>query len=123
MTKPSLLAENARLSFLNEAGSRVPLAMPVGAAVGWTGVSMAASGSMVTILAALGDRLGLFKTLAASGPATSPEVAVRAGLVERYVREWLINQAAGGYVEYDAATGRYHLTIEHVTFGCRTHGA
>jgi hypothetical protein len=65
------------------------------------------SASMVTILAALGDRLGLFKTLAASGPATSAEVAARAGLVERYAREWLGGMASAGYVTYDAATKRF----------------
>jgi len=72
------------------------------------------SASMVTILAALGDRLGLFKTLASSGPATSAEVAARAGLVERYAREWLGGMASAGYVTYDAATKRFALPPEHV---------
>ena len=47
------------------------------------------SAALVTTLAALGDRLGLFKALAAGGPATSSELAARAGINERYAREWL----------------------------------
>ena len=47
------------------------------------------SAAMTTIMAAIGDRHGLFKELAASGPATSAELAARAGIDERYAREWL----------------------------------
>ena len=47
------------------------------------------SGTYVTLLCVLGDRLGLFKDLAAQGPATSDELAIRAGIKERYAREWL----------------------------------
>ena len=46
----------------------------------------------------IGDKLGLFKGLAAGGPQTAAELAKRTGTVERYVREWLSAQAAGGYV-------------------------
>jgi SAM-dependent methyltransferase len=67
----------------------------------------AASASMMLI----GDRLGLYKALA-QGPATSAELAQRTGTNERYVREWLGNQAAGGYVEYDDASHRYSLNEE-----------
>src|SRR5581483_11438086 len=63
-------------------------------------------------LVVIGDKLGLYKALAAAGPLTSAELAARTGTVERYVREWLINQAAGGYIEYDPATGRYALSPE-----------
>jgi hypothetical protein len=49
----------------------------------------------------LGDRLGLYKALAEAGPLTSVELAARTGTAERYVRDWLVNQAAGGYVTYD----------------------
>jgi SAM-dependent methyltransferase len=70
--------------------------------------------AMVTTLAALGDRLGLFKTLAASGPATSAEIAARAGIVERYAREWLGGMTSAGYVTYDPATRRFALPPEHV---------
>jgi len=57
----------------------------------------------------IGDKLGLYKGLAAGGPQTPAELAQRTGTHERYVREWLASQAAGGYVSYDAATARYFL--------------
>src|ERR1700722_9806548 len=60
----------------------------------------------------IGDELGLYKELAAGGPQTPAELAKRTGTVERYVREWLNSQAAGGYVTYDGATGRYSLSEE-----------
>ena len=60
----------------------------------------------------LGDKLGLYKGLAAGGPQTPAELAGRTGTTERYVREWLASQAAGGYVTLDASTGRYRLTEE-----------
>ena len=72
------------------------------------------SGLTTTILAALGDRLGLFKTLAAYGPATSPELAKAASINERYAREWLGGMTSAGYVEYDPATRRFSLPPEHV---------
>jgi 2-polyprenyl-3-methyl-5-hydroxy-6-metoxy-1,4-benzoquinol methylase len=59
------------------------------------------AGAAVTLpLALLGDRLGLFTELAAGGPATATELAARTGLVERYLREWLLAMAASGYVTY-----------------------
>jgi len=64
-------------------------------------------------LMALGERLGLYKAMAGAGPLSSQEVADRAGVAERPVREWLRNQAAGGYVSYDAETDRYVLPDEH----------
>jgi 2-polyprenyl-3-methyl-5-hydroxy-6-metoxy-1,4-benzoquinol methylase len=60
----------------------------------------------------LGDKLGLYKGLAAGGPQTPAELAKRTGTTERYVREWLSSQAAGGYVTLDAATGKFHLSEE-----------
>lgn len=62
--------------------------------------------------AVLGDRLGLYRALQSTMPATSQDVAAQAGVAERYVREWLAGQAAGGYVTYDPADGRYSLTEE-----------
>lgn len=59
----------------------------------------------------IGDELGLYSALAQS-PATSHELAERTGTNERYVREWLANQAAGGYIEYDQASGKYSLNDE-----------
>jgi len=63
-------------------------------------------------LAYIGEKLGLYKALAEAGPLTSAELAEHTGTVERYVREWLINQAAGGYVEYEPESGRYSLSPE-----------
>src|SRR5260221_9563593 len=70
------------------------------------------AGFMITLMASLGDRLGLFKTLAAAGPATSAELAERAGIEERYAREWLGAMACGRYVEYDPASARFSLSPE-----------
>ena len=55
-------------------------------------------------LIVIGDRLGLYRELAAGGPLTSAELAARTGTAERYVREWCNAQAASGWVEYDAGT-------------------
>ena len=60
----------------------------------------------------IGDKLGLFKALAAGGPQTPAELAKRTGTAERYLREWLSAQAAGGYVSYDPATEKFHLSEE-----------
>jgi SAM-dependent methyltransferase len=65
-----------------------------------------------TALVVMGDRLGLYRALAAAGPLTPSELAEHTGTAERYVREWLNAQAAGGYVEYDADSGRYTLPPE-----------
>lgn len=58
----------------------------------------------------LGDRLGLYRAMADSGPATPAEVAAVAGCDERYVIEWCHAQAAAGYCEYDEETGRFSLS-------------
>jgi SAM-dependent methyltransferase len=63
-------------------------------------------------LVVLGDKLGLYRALAGAGPLAPAELAERTGTAERYVREWLNAQAAGGYVEYDPASGRYTLPPE-----------
>lgn len=73
-----------------------------------------ASGSFATVLAAIGDRLGLFKDLAAHGPATSGELAARTGINERYAREWLSGLASAGYLEYDPTSHRFTLPPEHI---------
>ena len=64
------------------------------------------------LLLHIGDRLGLYKAMAGAGPITSSDLAQRTGTTERYVREWLGNQAAGGYVVYDPADGTYELPAE-----------
>ncbi len=71
------------------------------------------SGMTVTILASIGDRLGLFTNLA-HGPATSAELANRADINERYAREWLGAMASAGYVAYDPASERFTLPAEHL---------
>jgi 2-polyprenyl-3-methyl-5-hydroxy-6-metoxy-1,4-benzoquinol methylase len=63
-------------------------------------------------LVGVGDRLGLYKALADGGPQIPAQLAYHTGTAERYVREWLCNQAAGGYVTYDSLTGRFYLTEE-----------
>ncbi|MDQ6695835.1 MAG: methyltransferase domain-containing protein [Actinomycetota bacterium] len=73
-------------------------------------VDMGAATSAVLIH--LGDRLGLYKAMAGAGPLTSTELADRTGTRERYVREWLNNQAAGGTVTYDAGAETYNLSEE-----------
>src|ERR1700739_447011 len=60
----------------------------------------------------IGDRLGLYKALAAAGPQTPAELAKKTGTAEGYIREGLSAQAAGGYVAYDAASGKFHLSEE-----------
>jgi hypothetical protein len=59
-----------------------------------------------------GDKLGLYRALAAAGPSTPAELAARTGTSERYVTEWLRGQAAGGYVTYDPPGDRYLLSEE-----------
>ncbi|HEY5981619.1 MAG TPA: SAM-dependent methyltransferase, partial [Microlunatus sp.] len=66
-----------------------------------------------TLLAYLGDRLGLWRALASHPDSTSAELARRCGYTERYVREWLAAQAAAGYVTYDPATQSFTLPAEH----------
>jgi len=68
----------------------------------------AVSGALVV----LGDRLGLYKALAAGGPMTSAELAAATGTSERYVREWLSAQAAADYVAFNADTRKFFLTPE-----------
>jgi SAM-dependent methyltransferase len=75
-------------------------------AVGEMGAAMNAA------LILIGDRLGLYKAMAGAGPMTSAEIAAKTGTTERYVREWLAAQAAGGFVAYDAATSRFTLPPE-----------
>lgn len=69
--------------------------------------------AMSAPLVLLGDQLGLYRAMADGQPLTSAEVAERADVRERYVREWLSNMAAGGYVEHDPATDRFTLPAEH----------
>jgi SAM-dependent methyltransferase len=79
----------------------------VGKVVGELGATVNAA------LVVIGDELGLYKAMDGAGPLTPGELAERTGTNERYVREWLNAQAAGGYVEYDAEEKRYTLPPEH----------
>ena len=77
----------------------------MGKAVGDMGAALDAA------LILLGDKLGLFKAMAA-GPVTPTELAQRTETHERYVREWLAALAAGGYCQYDAKSKRFSLSPE-----------
>src|SRR5256884_2116779 len=79
------------------------------------------SGMTTTIMASIGDRLGLFQQLA-HGPATSAQLATRADINERYAREWLGAMASAGYVEYDPASERFTLPAEHMPVLAQEHG-
>src|SRR5256714_14072675 len=82
----------------------------VGRAVGDVGALL--GGAMVVI----GDKLGLYRSMAGAGSLTPAELAARTGTAERYVREWLSAQAARGYVSYDGigdGDGLFSLPAEH----------
>jgi SAM-dependent methyltransferase len=78
------------------------------------------TGSMLNYMIDIGHRTGLF-TAATTGPATSAALADRAGLSERYVREWLAAMVTGGIFEYDPAQQTYALPPERAA--CLTEGA
>jgi len=78
----------------------------LGKVVGDFGAALSSS------LVYIGQKLGLYKALASAGSVTPTELAAATSTNERYVREWLINQAAGGYIDYEATSGRYSLTPE-----------
>ena len=73
-----------------------------------------------TALVVMGDKLGLYRALAGAGPLTPGELAKRAGVSERYVREWLNAQAAGDFVAYDPDSCRYTLPPERLCRGSVT---
>jgi SAM-dependent methyltransferase len=77
----------------------------IGRAVGDLGAAISAT------LMLVGDRLGLYRELA-KGPLTAGELAQRTGTNERYVREWLGNQGAGGYVQFDPESNEWSLSPE-----------
>jgi 2-polyprenyl-3-methyl-5-hydroxy-6-metoxy-1,4-benzoquinol methylase len=72
----------------------------------------AMTGAATTAMVALGDQLGLYRALADGGPATPDELAGRTGAAPRYLREWLSQQAAAGFLAYREADGRYDLPAE-----------
>lgn len=70
------------------------------------------SAAMAATTILVGDQLGLYKAVAQSGRITAAQLAEKLDLSERYVREWLAAQAAGGYIEYDPSTDCFHMTEE-----------
>ena len=78
----------------------------LGRVVGDMGAAMSAT------LVVIGDKLGLYKGMAGAGPLSPAELAKKTGTAERYVREWLCAQAAGGYVAYDPTADRFTLPPE-----------
>jgi len=71
------------------------------------------AGGATAAMMAVGDRLGLYAHLATAGPVTSTQLAQDTGTAERYVREWLAQQAAVGFVRYDADSASFFLPPEH----------
>src|SRR5579859_3426371 len=69
-------------------------------------------GALSVSMVRMGDRLGLYKALHASGALTPAELASKANVAERYAREWLSHQAASGYVSYDPRSGKFTLPAE-----------
>jgi SAM-dependent methyltransferase len=84
-----------------------PVPAEIEAAVGRTIADLGAAFSGV--LVNIGRRLGLYKAMAEIGACTPEQLAESTGIRERYVREWLNNQAAGGYVRYEPESRRYTL--------------
>ena len=68
--------------------------------------------ALSSALVYIGQKLGLYKAMADSGPITAGELAAKTSTNERYIREWLINQASSGYVGYDPESSRYSLSPE-----------
>ena len=91
--QPALINEDKMNAFL-------------GKVVGDFGAALSSS------LVYIGQKLGLYKALAAGESFTPAELAETTSTNERYVREWLINQAASGYVDYDPASARFSLSPE-----------
>ncbi len=71
-----------------------------------------AATTLSSTLVLIGDKLGLYQAMASNGPLDSTSLAHLTSTSERYIREWLVNQAASGYIEYDPATKFYNLPPE-----------
>ena len=72
------------------------------------------AGSSTAMLVIIGERLGLYRAMAqANSPISVKELADKTGTIERLVREWLANQVASGYIEYDPSSRKYRLPPEH----------
>jgi ubiquinone/menaquinone biosynthesis C-methylase UbiE len=75
------------------------------------------------LMVSIGHRTGLFDSMSQSPPSRSDEIATRAGLHERYVREWLGAMVTGGVVDFDPASNSYSLPAEHAAFLTRAAAA
>src|SRR5215211_8807806 len=72
------------------------------------------AGGSTAMLVIIGERLGLYKAMSqANSPISVKELADKTGTVERLVGEWLANQVASGYIEYDPSSRKYKLSLEH----------
>ncbi|HWP09367.1 MAG TPA: class I SAM-dependent methyltransferase [Polyangiaceae bacterium] len=67
------------------------------------------SAAMTGVMVRVGHELGLYRALGEHGPLTSLELSERASVLERYAREWLHQQRAAGYLDYDRQNGRFGL--------------
>jgi 2-polyprenyl-3-methyl-5-hydroxy-6-metoxy-1,4-benzoquinol methylase len=76
----------------------------------------------LSLMLSIGHKTGLFDTMNNLAPSTSEYIAKAAGLQERYVREWLAALVTGRIIEYDAASGTYHLPAEHAAWLMREAG-
>ena len=75
------------------------------------------------LMTSIGHRTGLFDTMSTLPPSTADAIAEKAGLNERYVREWLGAMVTGGVIEVDPATGEFRLPAEHAAYLTRAAGA
>src|SRR5262245_12330984 len=89
---------------------------PAKAEVFAEGLLTALNNGALCLMVSVGHRTGLFDVLCTLPPATSHEIATRAGLHERYVREWLGAMVAAGVVEVDPSTDRFVLPMEHAAW-------
>ncbi len=74
--------------------------------------------AMLSFGAYIGDRLGLYRTMAEAGPVTAAELASKTHFNERYLREWLALMATASYIVYDPKTSKYRVLREHVSVLC-----
>ena len=74
----------------------------------------------LALMTSMGHRTGLFDAMSNLPPSTTDQIAVAAGLNERYVREWLGAMVTGGFVEYDPSHATYRLPPEHAAFLTRS---
>ncbi len=76
----------------------------------------------LALMVSVGHRTGLFDVMAAMPPAPSADIAARASLDERYVREWLAAMTTGRIVQHDGAAGTYSLPAAHAAWLTRAAG-